>query len=171
MLNPKKEIPKLLVGMLALTGCSDSSPDGMTGGSGGNGAGGGSNGTGATGGAGATGGSAGTGGGGAAGGTGGTGGMAGSGGFGNRPTDDIIRDWCMREIFECVDGQQDEQEECVNYYRALYSYYADEFSPVCATTWLTFFDCEWQSERFCDYTYGDPLLCPDELLRLDEICD
>ena len=84
MFRPKKTIPTLVVGAMALFGCGGDSSEGVggTSGTGGTGGSGGSGGTGGVGGSGGAGGTAGTGGVSGTGGAGGEGGMAGSGGVG-----------------------------------------------------------------------------------------
>ncbi len=156
MFKPKKDIPKLLVGILSLTGCSSSTPDGMNGGAGGTG--------GAGGGAGA-GGSAGVGG---AAGRGGAGGVAGGGGFGGRPADDIIRDFCLK-VVPCGEGYRT-QEECIStteYYLTAYSTY---YTPGCGPAFLTLLDCVVQAEGPGCLGYGDPDPCSDEADALHEVC-
>ena len=125
MLAPKKTIPKLVVGMLALTGCP-AATDSMPGGSGGDGGG--------------------------AGGSGGMAGMAGSGGMGGiggMTEDDLTiaaRAWCMG-VGECYDFGAD-PEDCTN---RLVENYADE-SAECQAAALSYFECHIEPEDPCDFS-------------------
>jgi hypothetical protein len=128
MFAPKKAIPKLVVGMLALTGCSDAAP-GMPGGSGGDGGG--------------------------AGGSGGMAGMGGSGGSGGMADDDLTiaaRAWCMK-ILECyyngIDG--DASEACTN--SQVYTY-GDE-SGECQAAAISYFECVGEHEGCVDFRACD----------------
>ena len=123
MFAPKKTIPKLVVGMLALTGCA-AATDSMPGGSGGDGGSGGASGT------------------------GGTAGMGGIGGIGGMTDDDLTiaaRAWCM-ELIECWYPQYD-PEDCDGFRGDVYR---DE-SAECQAAAISYFECFVEREDCDDF--------------------
>ena len=126
MLAPKKTIPKLVVGMLALTGCP-AATDSMPGGSGGDGGG--------------------------AGGSGGMAGMAGSGGMGGiggMTEDDLtitLRAFCTK-LSECYYRDAD-PEFCTN---GILENYVDE-SAECQAAAISYFECRIEPEDPCDFSF------------------
>jgi len=154
MLRPKKTIPTLVVGAMALSGCVyDSRPPGTGGTSGSGGAG-----TGGTGGAGGMGGGAGGMGGMA--GTGGVGGAAGTGGTGGG-IDDAINAWCMKYA-ECY--AQYTYDDCLAYSGAAFA----GVNPLCESELLSYLNCG--SALDCQDFYQYNPSCADEFDALTA-CD
>ena len=115
MFRPKKTIPTLVVGAMALFGCGDDSSGGVGGTSG-------------------TGGTGGSGGGAGTGGTGGMAGMGGSGGVGGAAAE-ALDAWCMKYV-ECY--AQYTFEDCL-YYNDSVLYYTD---PMCFDELTSYLNCE-----------------------------
>jgi hypothetical protein len=125
MFAPKKTIPKLVIGMLALTGCATTT-DNMPGGSGGDGG---------------SGGTAGTGG------TGGMAGMGGSGGEGGVGGSDLTNAWrayCVKATDCSGSGSAD---GCFDYYVAAWL----SGDAGCQAAVISYSECALEHEG-CDFS-------------------
>lgn len=146
MFDPKKVIPALAAGVLALTGCGGSD-DG-------------------TGGAAGSGGTAGSGGSAGAGGTAGSGGTAGTGGIGG-DLGNALNAFCMK-LVECFPEYYMNTPTCVSDITEYYGIIG-EISPACEAAAASYFDCG--SMLTCDQLDLISNDCDDEFNAAADACN